>query len=98
MKAIELNETERGHVLLTHAEEFYLNSYTRLPEGRWLEVTYRSDNYPSYSVRTIEVSDAALADHITREFGGGMWYARKMNLAGVKVDQFNYVVGAEDEE
>lgn len=94
----ELNETERGNILLTHDEEFYLNSYTRLGDNRWLEVSFRSDNYPAYNVQTINVTDAELSAHITREFGGGLWYARKMNLDGVKIDESNHVIGYEDKD
>lgn len=35
---------------------------------------------------------------LLKEFGGGLWAARKMNLEGVRVDEDNHVIGDDDLE
>lgn len=95
----DLDATERGNILLVHNEEFYLNSWTRLGDGpnRWLQVSYRADNYPAFTVNTITTSDEELAAHIRKEFGGGLWTARKLNIEGVKVAPDQCILGNDDE-
>jgi len=97
---LNIEATERGNILLAHDEEFYLNSWTRLDDGpnRWLEVSYRQDNYPAFTVRTITTTDEELVKHIHKEFGGGSWTARKMNLEGVRLTKDQHVIGDDDED
>lgn len=94
----DIDECERGNIWLVHVEEDYHNAYFRLTDNRWLEVSIRPCNYPGFNVKTITVSDAELAAHIRKEFGGGMWHARKMNLEGVELDAESNVVGDDEED
>lgn len=90
-----INASERGNILLAHDEEFYLNAWIRLPDSQWLQIAYRSDNYPALEISTITSTDEALAAHINKEFGGGLWSVRKLNIDGVNVED-NHVVGDDD--
>jgi hypothetical protein len=88
-----IDENERGNILLAHDEEFWLNAWIRLPgKDEWLQISYRRENYPALEVSTITVTDEALATHIRKAFGGGLWHARKLNIDGVEVEG-NHVVG-----
>lgn len=90
-----INASERGNILLAHDEEFYLNAWIRLPDSQWLQIAYRNDNYPALEVSTITSTDEALAAHINKEFGGGLWSVRKLNIDGVNVED-NHVVGNDE--
>jgi hypothetical protein len=90
-----INASERGNILLAHDEEFYLNAWIRLPDSQWLQIAYRNDNYPALEVSTITSTDEALAAHINKEFGGGLWSVRKLNIDGVNVKD-NHIVGDDD--
>lgn len=91
-----INASERGNILLAHDEEFYLNAWIRLPDSQWLQIAYRSDNYPALEISTITSTDEALAAHINKEFGGGLWSVRKLNIEGVKVSLDNHIIGDDD--
>jgi len=91
-----INANERGNILLAHDEEFYLNAWIRLPESQWLQISYRNDNYPALEISTITSTDEALAAHINKEFGGGLWSVRKLNIDGVNVED-NHIVGDDEE-
>lgn len=94
---LNVAECERGNILITHEEEFYLNAWLRLDgKDQWLQVSYRSDNYPALNVSTVTVTEEELAAHIRKEFGGGLWYVRKMNIKGVQIDDHNHVIGDGD--
>lgn len=92
-----INANERGNILLAHDEEFYLNAWIRLPgKDQWLQIAYRHDNYPALEVSTIAIADETLAAHINKEFGGGLWSVRKLNIEGVKVSLDNHIIGDDD--
>ena len=94
---LDVAECERGNILITHEEEFYLNAWVRLDgKDQWLQVSYRSDNYPALNVSTVTVTEEELAAHIRKEFGGGLWHVRKMNIKGVQIDDHNHVIGDDD--
>lgn len=95
---LDFEETEKGNILITHTEEFYLNSWIRLGRTTWLEISYRSDNYPSFTTSVVQLSERDLATHIRKTFGGGTWTARKMCIEGVEVDSKGIIIGDEDKE
>lgn len=88
-------ETERGHILLEHVEENYLNAWITILGPLRLEIAFRTDNYPALVVQTVNVTDEELAVHINKEFDGGLWYVRKCNIDGVNIVDNH--VGTEDE-
>lgn len=91
-----IDATERGNILLAHDEEFWLNAWLRLPgENQWLQISYRRENYPALHVATVTITDENLAAHIRKEFGGGLWYARKLNIEGVTVED-GHIVGDDE--
>ena len=91
----DINASERGNILLVHDEEFYLNAWIRLPDSQWLQIAYRNDKYPALEVSTINITDEALATHINKEFGGGLWRVRNLNIDGVNVED-DHIVGNDD--
>jgi len=93
----EIDETERGNILLVHDEEKWINSWTRLPNGRWIQVSFRDCNYPAYNISTIKATEEELAAHIRKDFGGGCWTANKMNIDGVPTSKDNHVIGDPDD-
>lgn len=82
---------ERGNVLLVQEDSDNLQAYLRTGVGTWLEISYRSQNYPAMYVQAIEISDAELTKHIIKEFANNAWIALKMCLEGVPVED-SYVV------
>jgi hypothetical protein len=88
--------TERGNILLAHNEEPWINAWIRLQGELHLSISYRNCNYPALHVSTVTVTDSELADHINREFGGGLWTARKMSINGVYIGEDNIVIGNEE--
>ena len=99
-KTFTLDETERGNIWLTNKEEHWDNVWIKLSDDYWLEIQIIVDNYPGLTVKTVEVSEEDLADHINAVFGNNdSWFVRKMNIKGVEVDdQWHYVIVEEDEE
>ena len=85
------SKTERGNIWLVHVEENYHNAWIRLPADMWLEVSIRPDNYPGLSVQLVRCSEEDLAKHIRKYFGGHMWIAKKMNIAGVTTTPEGYI-------
>lgn len=78
--------SERGNILLVDPDSG-INAWLRLgSEQLWLEVAFRYENYPALSINPLEISDAALAAHIVKTFGGTDWIVRKMNIHGVTVE------------
>ncbi len=79
-----LLESEKGNILLLHTEECYLNAWIQLETSdRWLEISFRSGNYPSLHVATITVSGTELSRHIRKDFDPDEWVVKSMCLDGV---------------
>ena len=91
LEQLEINECERGNILLSHDEEPWMNAWLRLLGDKWLQISYRPCNYPALDVSTVNISDEDLAEHIRTEFEGGLWYASKMNIEGVELDEYGKV-------
>lgn len=95
---VDFSETERGNIWLVNSDSpGDQNAWLRLGGNRWLQISTRLENYPGMNVNVIEATDEALAKHIRKEFGGGNFYARKMNLDGVEVDNEGNLLVPEEE-
>ena len=90
----DLDQTERGNIWLWNTDSpGDQNAWIRLGNDRWLQISTRLDNDPGLHVSVIRTTEEKLAAHVRREFGGGCWVARKMNLEGVEVgDNGNLLV------
>lgn len=95
----EIEACERGNIWLINGEERWHNAWIRLDGNNWLEISIRPCNYPGLNVQTVTVTDEELYNHIRKEFGGGGWLARKINLEGFEVplNEDDHVIGFEDE-
>jgi hypothetical protein len=76
-------ECERGNTLLVRCNEDGddFNAWIRLEDDIRLEVTWRTGNYPSLSVKLCKVNDDDLFAHLLKEFDSS-WTVRKLNLRG----------------
>jgi hypothetical protein len=88
--------SERGNIYLVHIEENWHNAWINLFGFLWLEISIRPCNYPALNVACVSISDEKLAEHINKEFGGGLWKAMKMNIQGVKLDEDSTIIGTEE--
>lgn len=88
------NESEKGNILLIDTNEtFNVHAFIRIEDDYWLEVRYYEDNYPSLVVKTMKSKEMELAERINEEFDG--WFAKKLNIVGVEVDEDNLIMGNE---
>ncbi len=92
---MDLNE--RGNILLVDVDSG-INAWLRTGlTNVWLEISCRYENYPALTVTLVEITDAELAAHVVKQFGGTGWIVRKMNLDGVTVEN-DRVKAAEEAE
>lgn len=98
----DFTATERGNILLVHAEENWMNAWVKLPtaeghEDVWLEIALRTGNYPALTVQTVHATEAEMAKHINEKFADEVWFVHKMNIAGVMVVDGHVVVEKKEE-
>ena len=92
----DFNEDGRGVTWLLPEEGNHHYILKRLTIGRvvggaraasradyWLQVEVIPDNYPGLTMNVINNTEAQLADHINKTFGG--WVVRRWNINGIKV-------------
>lgn len=89
---------ERGNIYLMHTEENYHNAWFRVGDDHYIQLSIRPRNYPAIDLSLIKISEEKLAEHIRKEFGGGSWYAMKLNIKGVETDSHGVVIGDDDEQ
>lgn len=85
MENIDIQQlTERGNIWIS--SDFTHKAYFRLDgENQWLEVILIPENYPSWTINTVTISDRDLAKHIQENFYG--YRIHKMSIEGVKTDE-----------
>ncbi len=89
------NESEKGNILLVDVNgTFNVHAFIRIEDDYWLEVRYYEDNYPSLVVKTMKSKETELAERINEEFDG--WFAKKLNIVGVEVDEDNFIMGIDE--
>ncbi|MFW6159378.1 MAG: hypothetical protein ACOC8E_08485 [Planctomycetota bacterium] len=87
---------ERGGALLLSPKGAGMLAYLPVADEAWLEVSLQEENYPALYVSLVRRTEAELAEHINRRFGGTGWFVRKMNIDGVEVDSANRVASDDD--
>ena len=81
-------QCERGNTWLTEEDNHI--AWLRLREGCYLEVSIFRDDYPGLNVSVVRMTEKKLAARIRTKFGG--WFARKLNVDGVELDETNRVL------
>lgn len=90
LQVLGLQANERGNIWLVNDDLTGHNAWLRLAaDNLWLEIDIRTDNYPGLNVNTIVATEAELARHIHNQCVG--MYARKCNIAGITLDDENYI-------
>lgn len=63
-------ESEKGNVWLYNEELTAHNLWIALQPEHWLEIAYRAENYPAWTIQTARTTEESLARHILLHCGG----------------------------
>ncbi len=85
-ESLSIGLSERGNNSLYNQETSSCMFYHEVAEGVWLEIIHMAENYPAWSVQTVNKSKDEIVKHIEENFSHP-WIMQKNNI-GVNCDSF----------
>jgi hypothetical protein len=88
--------SERGNNLIVNSIDGSMNAWFNIGKDKWIEFSWRPDNYPSMYISIRHILENNLARHINSTFNDDDWVVSKMNINGVIVDENNHITLSRD--